>query len=73
MQTLVVLKDGRRLMIDEVTQVVVYSDQGDPVSLSYTFGGDNNIITGHFAESGWSQLLKDAGVYAPRQTRIIGS
>jgi len=70
MKLVVTLEDGRTMALD-ATQVTAYSDQGDPVVHAMIEPQSRSIMAGHCGEDGWAAFCDDAGVYRPRDVRIM--
>lgn len=70
MKTIILTPDGKRFELD-AQQVVVYTDDGNPVSLS-TENDAQTIVCAHAAEGkSFNRLCEEHGVYRPRDAVIL--
>lgn len=65
-------KTVRVLELEDVSQVVVFTDEGDPCSVSVETP-DRAVITGHAAEQDFPSLLKRTGVRAETPVEVLRS
>lgn len=52
------------------TQIVAYSDAGDPVAAAVSLDGPRPGL-GHCGEPGWEKFCKHNGIHVPRRVHVI--